>query len=454
VVHLFKKFGNNIVIDVPTGSVFTVDDISFDVIEYYNKYKTFDGIHEKLLSYNSSELDEAIGEVNQLISENVLFTEDYYNNLQLIEKRNPVVKALCLHVSHDCDLRCRYCFASTGSFKGDRKFMSLDVAKKAIDFLLSNSGRRKNLEVDFFGGEPLLNFEVVKKTVEYAKKVEIEYNKHISFTLTTNATNLTDDIIDYLNQNMDNVVLSHDGRKEVNDFMRIEQNGYGTYDKITKNIIRFIEKRNGKTYCVRGTYTAKNTDFSADVLHLANLNIKEISIEPVVLPDNHPYSLKAEHIDILKTEYERLALEIINRAGTEKEFNFFHFNIDLSGGPCVSKRVSGCGAGFEYMAVTPDGDLYPCHQFVDKKEFKLGNVFEGFTNYPLIEEFKKNTVFEKIECQNCWAKYYCSGGCAAANYNINRDVKKSYILSCELERERIECAIGIKIELMKNYKER
>ncbi|MEZ0537654.1 thioether cross-link-forming SCIFF peptide maturase [Caldicellulosiruptoraceae bacterium PP1] len=452
-IHLFKKFGLNIVLDVASGSILTVDDLAYEVLDYYNTNNTFEGIYQKLTLYSKSDIDETIKEIEELIEQEVLFYKDQYQEYDLIEKRNPVVKALCLHVSHDCDLRCRYCFASTGSFKGNRKLMNLEVGKKAIDFLLENSGNRRNLEVDFFGGEPLLNLDVVKGIIEYAREVEAKYNKKISFTLTTNATMLSEEVMEFLNENMENIVLSHDGRKNVNDYMRIDIDGKGTYENITNNILKFINKRKGKTYYVRGTFTANNLDFSEDVLHLADLGIKEISVEPVVLPDNSPYAIKEEHLEKLKSEYDRLAERYLERNLSGNGFNFFHFNIDLTGGPCVSKRLAGCGAGFEYMAVDPDGNLFPCHQFVDKAEFKIGTVFSGIENHQTVEKFKKNTVFTKDECSNCWAKYYCSGGCAAANYNMNGNVKKSYSVACELEKKRLECAIALKLKLEDNKDE-
>jgi len=446
-IHAFKKFGLNIVLDVASGSIFTVDDVAFEVIKYFDKNRTFEGVYDSL-DFDRHDIEEAVNEVEKLIEEEILFTEDEYKYLNLVEKRNPVIKALCLHVSHDCDLRCRYCFASTGSFKKERKLMSFDVGRKAIDFLLKSSGQRKNLEVDFFGGEPLLNFETVKKIVEYAKEEEKKYDKHISFTLTTNATALNDEIIEYLNENMENVVLSHDGRPEVHDFMRIDRHGSGTYDVITQKILKFIQKRNGKTYYVRGTFTSKNLDFSKDVLHLYSLGIKEISIEPVVLDEKSEWAILPQHVERIKEEYDILAQEYVNAKLKGEGFNFFHFNIDLAGGPCVSKRLSGCGAGFEYVAVDPDGNIFPCHQFVDKPQFKLGTVFDGITRADLVEEFKKNNIYEKEECSNCWARFYCSGGCAAANYNMCGDVKKSYTVSCELERKRVENAIAAKLYLM------
>lgn len=447
-IHTFKKFGLNIVLDIATGSVLSVDDVAFEVINFYAQNESFAGIYNALRDFSKNDIDEAIDEVKKLIAEGMLFAVDKYDELNLIEKRQPVIKALCLHVSHDCDLRCRYCFASTGSFKQQRKLMSFEVGKQAIDFLLKSSGNRRNLEVDFFGGEPLLNFDVVKRIVEYAREEEKKYKKHISFTLTTNATMLNDEIIEYLNANMDNVVLSHDGRKDVNDFMRIDTNGFGTYDRITQNILKFIKLRNGKTYYVRGTFTSKNLDFWEDVLHLNDLGIKEISMEPVVLDDKSPYAIRLEHIEQLKKGYDILADEYLKRKLKGEGFNFFHFNIDLSGGPCVSKRLSGCGAGFEYVAIDPDGNIFPCHQFVDKPEFCLGNVFDGISRFELVEEFKKNNIYEKEECLGCWARFYCSGGCAAANYNMNGDLKKPYIVGCELERKRVENAIAAKLYLL------
>jgi uncharacterized protein len=447
-IHTFKRFGLNIILDVPSGSIFTVNDVAFEVILFYNQYGSFENIYKNLTNFDRREVDEAIEEVKNLINEGVLFTQDNYAELNLIEKREPVIKSLCLHVAHDCDLRCKYCFASTGSFKQERNLMPVEVGRQAIDFLLKNSGRRKNLEVDFFGGEPLLNFEVVKKVVEYAREEEKKYGKSIAFTITTNATKLNDETIEWLNENMENVVLSHDGRPETHNFMRIDKDGNGTYERITPKILKFVGIRKDKTYCVRGTFTSRNLDFSEDVVHLANLGIKEISIEPAVLDEKNPYAIKPEHLEKIKVEYDKLAEEYIKRKVERRGFNFFHFNIDLSGGPCVSKRLCGCGAGFEYVAVDPVGDIYPCHQFVDKPHFKLGNVFDGITKADLVEEFKRNNIYEKEECSKCWARFYCSGGCAAANYNMNGDLKKPYSIGCELEKRRVENAIAAKLYLL------
>ncbi len=431
--------GKNIVLDVNSGAVHIVDDVVFKILDFYEK-NNIDEIVSELSVYNFSEASvrEAFLEIEALKQQGLLYFNDEYareyaQNMTKAQNDLPIVKALCLHIAHDCNLKCKYCFAEEGEYGGKRTLMSFSVGKAAIDFILQNSGNRQNLEIDFFGGEPLLAFDVVKEIVEYAKEQEKKYNKNFRFTLTTNGLLLDSEIIQYVNKNMENVVLSIDGRKEVNDNMR----GSGTYDAILPGFLKVAESR--EKYYVRGTFTAENLDFKNDVLHLAELGFKQISVEPVVSDCNAPYSLKEQHLPFLFEQYEQLAKEML-----EKDFNFFHFMVDLTGGPCITKRLTGCGAGSEYLAVTPEGDLYACHQFVGKDEFKMGNVYEGITNFEKRKLLKNLNVYANEQCKTCFAKFYCSGGCAANAYNINGDVLKPYEIGCELQRKRVECALMIK----------
>jgi len=392
-----------------------------------------------------AEINEAINDVEQLIKDGTLFSKDVYENyIRDFKQRSTVVKALCLHIAHDCNLACKYCFAEEGEYKGRRGLMSYEVGKQALDFLIANSGNRRNLEVDFFGGEPLMNFEVVKKLVAYGRELEKLHNKNFRFTLTTNGLLLNDEVMEFLNKEISNVVLSIDGRKEVNDFMRPSRNNKGCYELIVPKFIKLANSRNQTNYYVRGTFTHHNLDFSEDVKHLADLGFKQISVEPVVAPETESYAIKEEDLPVLFEEYDKLAKLMIERKKEGKGFNFFHFMIDLSGGPCVAKRLSGCGSGTEYLAVTPWGDLYPCHQFVGMDEFLLGNVFEGIKRTDLVEEFKTCNVYSKEKCINCFAKFYCSGGCAANSYNFHGNINDAYDIGCELQRKRVECAIMLK----------
>lgn len=444
-IHKYKMNNYNIVLDVFSGAVHIVDDVVYDVIDYFEN-KNMDEIKNILKDkYDKNEINEAYEEIKTLKENEVLFTEDIYEDMILqINKRQPVVKALCLHIAHDCNLKCSYCFAEEGEYHGKRQLMSLEVGKKAIDFLIKNSGNRKNLEIDFFGGEPLLNFEVVKEIVKYARSLEDKYNKNFRFTITTNGILLNDEIIEFINKNMHNVVLSIDGRKEVNDKMRKRFDGSGSYDKIVPNFIKVAQSRNQNNYYVRGTFTRNNLDFSEDVIHLAELGFKQISVEPVVTEITQDYALKEEDIEKLFKEYEKLALKMIEMKKEGKGFNFFHFMIDLSGGACIAKRLSGCGSGTEYLAVTPEGDLYPCHQFVGMNEFKMGTVYEGVQNKQIRDKFENCNVYTKPDCKKCWAKFYCSGGCLANSYNMRNDLLLPYEIGCELQRKRTECAIMIK----------
>ncbi len=431
------------VLDVNSGAVHVIDEIVFDALDFYPQNNAITVIRNLKDKYPEQAIKETLEEIDYLIENEMLFTDDAYVNSVEFNNRAPVVKALCLHVAHDCNIRCAYCFASQGDFKGDRSLMSYEVGKKALDLLVANSGNRRNLEVDFFGGEPLMNFGVVKQLVEYGRSIEGQFNKNFRFTLTTNGVLLNDEIIDYLNENMSNVVLSIDGRKEVNDKMRYTISGGGTYDIIVEKFKRLVEKREGKSYYVRGTFTKNNLDFASDVIHLADLGFKSTSVEPVVAKPTDSYAITETDIETLNKQYEALAEEMVARHNTDKEFSFFHFAIDMKQGPCVVKRLSGCGAGSEYLAVTPEGDIYPCHQFVGDEHFKMGNVMAGILDFGLTNQFKNAHVYNKEKCRSCWAKFYCSGGCHANAYNFNNDIFVPYEIGCELERKRIESSIYI-----------
>lgn len=453
-IHQYKNNGYNIVMDVCSGAVHVVDDITYDVIELYEKNREngletdLSLLEKELPQYSSGELQETLEEVEELKESGELFAEDEYQQYVIdFKKRKTVVKALCLHIAHDCNLGCRYCFAEEGEYHGRRALMSLEVGKQALDFLVANSGNRRNLEVDFFGGEPTMNFDVVKELVRYGRSLEGPHNKNFRFTLTTNGVLLDDDIMEFANREMANVVLSIDGRKEVNDYMRPTRNGKGSYDLIVPKFQKFAELRNQTNYYVRGTFTHHNLDFSEDVLHLADLGFKQISVEPVVAPPEEPYAIREEDLPKLLEEYDKLAKEMIKREKEGRGFNFFHFMIDLTQGPCVAKRLSGCGSGTEYLAVTPWGDLYPCHQFVGMDEFKLGDVWHGVQAEEIRDEFKLCNVYAKEKCRNCFARFYCSGGCAANSYNFHGSILDAYDIGCELQKKRIECAIMIKAAL-------
>lgn len=444
-IHKFKMQGKNIVVDVNSGAVHVIDDVAYDVLDYY-KTSGREQILEQLSSkYQQTKITEALEELESLEKEGLLYSEDIYENYVPLWNKKPVVKALCLHIAHDCNLRCKYCFASTGDFGTGRTLMDAETGKRAIDFVIRESGNRKHLEVDFFGGEPLMNFEVVKEILEYAKGRAEETGKVFKFTITTNALLLNDDNIAYINENMQNVVLSIDGREATNDRMRCRVDGTGSYKSILPKIMKVAESRNQDNYYVRGTYTRNNLDFSEDVLHLADLGFKQVSVEPVVAAKDSGYDIREEDLEKLYDEYEKLAVEYQKRWNTDRWFNFFHFMVDLSQGPCVAKRLGGCGAGHEYMAVTPEGDIYPCHQFVGMEEFKIGNVHnEGDYKKEIQQTFKNTNVYTKEDCKNCWAKFYCSGGCGANAYQFNHDLRKPYRIGCELERKRVECALWLK----------
>ena len=431
--------------DINSGAIHVVDDVVYDIVALYEDHDK-DEIRRQLSEkYALADIDEAFEEIETLIADECLFTKDIYQDYIMdFKKRQTVVKALCLHIAHDCNLACKYCFAEEGEYHGRRALMSFEVGKQALDFLIANSGNRRNLEVDFFGGEPLMNWEVVKQLVAYGREQEKLHDKNFRFTLTTNGVALNDEIMEFCNREMGNVVLSVDGRKEVHDKMRPFRNGKGSYDLILPKFQKFAESRNQDKYYVRGTFTHYNTDFAADVLSLADMGFKQISVEPVVAPPEEPYAITEEDVPVICAEYDKLAKEIVKRDHEGRHFNFFHFMIDLEGGPCVAKRLSGCGSGTEYLAVTPWGDLYPCHQFVGQDEFLMGNVFDGITRTDIRDEFKLCNVYAKDKCRACFAKFYCSGGCAANAWNFHHSITDAYDIGCEMMRKRVECAIMIK----------
>lgn len=447
-IHQYENNGYKIILDVPSGSVHVADDVLYDAVSVMQETHDKEEIRRRLQNeYEDDEITGALSEIEELKDSGTLFTEDeYFPRIEEFKHHPTVVKALCLNVAHDCNLACRYCFAEEGEYHGRRALMSYETGKKSLDFLIAHSGSRINLEVDFFGGEPLMNWDVVKQLVVYGRSLEKEHNKHFRFTITTNGVLLNDEIMEFCNKEMDNVVLSIDGRKEVHDHMRPFRSGAGSYDLILPKFQKFAAMREklGLKYYVRGTYTHYNLDFAADVLHMADLGFKEISIEPVVAPKEEPYAIRPEDVDGLMKQYDILAKEMLRREKENRGFHFFHFMIDLSGGPCVYKRLSGCGSGTEYLAVTPWGDLYPCHQFVGNEKFLLGNVDEGIKRTDLISEFKNCNVYARKECRTCFARFYCSGGCAANAYNFTGRIDDVYEIGCYLQRKRIECAIMIK----------
>lgn len=456
-IHRYKLNGYNIVLDVFSGSVHVVDDLAYDVIGLYEDKSADEMIPLMLEKYSGdSEIDETeirdcIADIEELKNEGKLFTSDDYADLAFdFKARNTVVKALCLHVAHTCNLNCEYCFASQGKYHGDRALMSFEVAKQAIDFLIENSGSRRNLEVDFFGGEPLMNFEVVKEITAYCRSIEKEKGKNFRFTLTTNGVLLDDEVIDFANKECHNVVLSLDGRKEVHDRLRKTVNGVGSYDVIVPKFKHFVERRGNRGYYMRGTFTHNNTDFTNDIFHMADLGFTELSMEPVVCPPDDPYALTYDDLPVLFEQYEILAKDMLRREKEGKPITFYHYMLDLGSGPCIYKRISGCGSGTEYMAVTPWGDLYPCHQFVGDPKYLLGNVYDGVTNTAVQDEFKLCNAYARPDCKDCWAKLYCSGGCAANAYHATGSVTGTYKYGCELFKKRIECAIMMKVAQAEN----
>ena len=449
-IHMYEQNGYRIVLDTNSGAVHVMDEIPYKLLSYFP-----DRIPEQLPEevrcamaavYPAEQVQEAFCELQELQRENMLFSADEYAKFADMMQAAPI-KSMCLNVAHDCNLRCEYCFASKGDFGGERMLMPLEVGKKAIDFLIAHSGSRHNLEMDFFGGEPLMNFDVVKELVAYARSKEKEYNKNFRFTITTNGLLLDDEKIEFINREMSNCVLSLDGRKEVNDRLRVRVNGAGCYDRIVPQFQKLVATRNGKDYYARGTFTKYNLDFTEDVLHMADLGFDQISVEPVVSDEKLDYSIKEEDLPRVFEEYDRLAETIVRDRRNGKYYNFFHFAIDLNQGPCAIKRLRGCSCGNEYVAITPEGDIYPCHQFVGNEEWKMGNVMDGSLDVEMKKRFAKANVYAKEKCQNCWARFYCSGGCNANNWEYEGDILKAHDISCQLEKKRVECAIMIQAAL-------
>ena len=452
-IHRYKLGGMNIVLDICSGSVHLVDEVAYDMIGLFET-ESREAITAAMLEkygdredVTEADINECYEQIEELRDAGKLFTPDTFESMAgaLKAKSANVVKALCLHVAHTCNLNCSYCFASQGKYHGDRALMSFEVGKQALDFLLEHSGTRHNLEVDFFGGEPLMNFPVVKRLVEYGRSIEKEKNKHFKFTMTTNCVLMNDEIMDFLNKEMSNVVISIDGRREVHDRMRPTINGKGSYDIIMNKAQEFVRRRNAcdKEYYVRGTFTGFNKDFGNDVLHLADQGFDQISVEPVVTDPKCEYALREEDLPEIREEYERLAQIYMDRRANGKWFNFFHFMVDLEGGPCLRKRLTGCGAGNEYVAVTPDGDIYPCHQFVGRDGYRMGSVLDGTFDRDIQAKFAHNTVLNKEKCRDCWARFFCSGGCAANAEAFHGDISQPYDMECQMERKRLECAMAI-----------
>ena len=446
-IHQYKLNGYNIVLDVASGAVHAVDDLAYDVIERFEAQSPEQIAAELSEKYDPAEVAAVCAEIRELKDCGQLFTPEEFAPLAgtFKERSRGIIKALCLHVAHTCNLNCEYCFASQGKFHGERAVMSFEVGKRALDFLVENSGSRRNLEVDFFGGEPLMNFDVVKQLVAYARSIEKEAGKNFRFTLTTNGVLVDDDVIDFANRECHNVVLSLDGRKEVHDRFRVDYAGNGSWEKIVPKFQRFVEKRGGKSYYMRGTFTHNNPDFVEDIKEMLRLGFTELSMEPVVCPPGDPYALTDEDIETVKDQYEKLAELMLHRRKEGRPFTFYHYMIDLAGGPCIYKRISGCGSGTEYMAVTPWGDLYPCHQFVGDEAWKLGDIWNGVTNTAVQEEFEKCNVYAKPQCADCWAKLYCSGGCAANCLHASGSITGIYEQGCELFKKRVECAIMLEV---------
>ena len=452
-IHQYQLGGYNIVLDICSGSVHVVDEVAYDIIGLFednsrefviekinNKYSDRDDV-------TSDDINECYEQVAVLKASGKLFTPDTFEPVagHLKAKTSGVIKALCIHIAHTCNLNCSYCFASQGKYHGDRAIMSFEVGKRALDFLVENSGTRRNLEVDFFGGEPLMNFDVVKQMVAYARSIEKEHNKNFRFTLTTNGMLIDDDVIDFANREMSNVVLSLDGRKEIHDCYRVDYTGKGSWETIVPKFQKLVESRGGKNYYMRGTFTHANPDFLKDIQQMLDLGFTELSMEPVVCASGDPSELTQDDLPIVLDQYEKLAELMRKRDKEGRPFTFYHYMIDLTGGPCIYKRISGCGSGTEYMAVTPWGDLYPCHQFVGEEKFRLGDIWQGVTNDAVVEEFASCNVYARPECHDCWAKLYCSGGCAANAYHSTGSVKGVYKYGCELFKKRMECAIAVAV---------
>ncbi|WP_024613778.1 thioether cross-link-forming SCIFF peptide maturase [Clostridium sp. Ade.TY] len=447
-IHKFKQGDNSFVLDVNTGAVHIVDDLVYDIVDDNALRDKEVIINELKDKYPVEAISEAYDEIKELIDEDMLYTKDMYEDIahSSMDDRD-YIKAVCLNIIHGCNLRCKYCFADEGEYHGHKGVMDIETAKKAIDYVVKRSGPRKNIEIDLFGGEPTLIMDTIKEIIAYARENEAKWNKNIRFTMTTNATLLNEEMMEYMDKEMGNIILSLDGRKEVNDNVRIKVDGSGSYDDILPNIKKMVEKRNkDKMFYVRGTFTRANTDFYEDVMAMANEGFREISIEPVVLPKEHQLSLREEDLDTIFENYDKLYDEMVRRKKEGDEFRFYHFNVDLNGGPCVYKRISGCGAGFEYVAITPQGEVYPCHQFVGKEEYKLGSIYDDSYNSELGKKFKKAHIYNKPKCRDCWARFYCSGGCQANNVNFNGDMNVPYEIGCKMQKKRIECAIALKAE--------
>ncbi|OIJ22190.1 thioether cross-link-forming SCIFF peptide maturase [Anaerobacillus alkalidiazotrophicus] len=451
-IHQYKLNGYNIVLDTYSGAVHVVDELAYDVIALYEKYPVEEIVKIMLEKYarnsdiSEAEVRETITAVDELKKDGQLFTEDQFKNLSIdLKNRKTYVKALCLNVAHTCNLTCDYCFASQGKYNGNRAIMSYEVGKRTIDFLLENSGHHRNLDIDFFGGEPLMAWEVVKQIVAYARSKEKEFKKSFRFTFTTNGMLLNDEVTEFLNQEMYNVVLSLDGRKEVHNRLRKTVSGKGSYEQIVPKFKEFIEKRGDKEYYVRGTYTHNNVDFTNDIFHIADLGFDKLSMEPVICDPSEPYALTDEDLPEIYNQYEILAKEMLNRQEKGNGFTFYHYMLDLSEGPCIQKRISGCGSGTEYLAVTPWGELFPCHQFVGDEEFSMGNIWDGIIKADIQDQFKENNCYSKPHCEGCWAKLYCSGGCPANALHSTGSIKGTDDFSCDIFRKRVECSMMVKV---------
>ncbi len=451
-VHQYKLNGYCIVLDTSSGSVHAVDPVAYDIIALY-KTKPEEALIEEILAlYGPKEgitrkdVMDCLTDIRELEAAGKLFSPDPYQDMAVdMKNHNGTLKALCLHVAHTCNLNCSYCFASQGNYHGDRALMSLETGKRALDFLMEQSKGRRNLEVDFFGGEPLMNFEVVKELVRYARQQETPRHKRFRFTLTTNGMLLDDDVMEFCNREMSNVVLSLDGRREVHDHLRKDYAGQGSYDRIVPKFQEFVRRRGGKNYYIRGTFTHNNVDFTEDILHMADLGFRELSMEPVVCAPEDPYALTEEDLPLLFEQYELLAKEMLRREKAGNGFTFYHYMLDLAHGPCIYKRIAGCGSGTEYMAVTPWGDLYPCHQFVGDERYRLGSIYEGVCNEEIQEQFRRCNAYARPECRDCWAQLYCSGGCAANAYHATGSIAGIYEYGCELFKKRMECAIMMQV---------
>ena len=447
-IHKFKQGGKCFVLDVNTGAVHIVDELVYDLVDDNKLRSKEELVADFGAKYEADVVEEAYEELQELVAEGILYTEDQYEDIahSSMDDRD-YIKAVCLNIIHACNLRCKYCFADEGEYNGHKGKMSLETAKNAIDYVVKRSGPRKNIEIDLFGGEPTMMMDTIKEIIAYARENEAKWNKRIRFTMTTNATLLTDEMMDYMDKELENIILSIDGRKEVNDKVRIRFDGKGSYDQILPNIKKMVAKRDkNKAHTVRGTFTRENLDFYEDVKMMVDEGFREISIEPVVLEDGHPLALRKEDLPKIFESYDKLYDELVQKKAEGKEFNFYHFKVDLNGGPCVYKRISGCGAGFEYVAITPQGEVYPCHQFVGKEEYKLGSIYDDSYNADLGMSFKKAHIYNKPKCRNCWARFYCSGGCQANNIAFNNDINNPYDIGCQMQKKRIECAIALKAE--------